>query len=49
MEKTHNLEVTGSSPVWSTLKYKQLRGIATAFFFYLRTKCEQNAMRIDNF
>ena len=23
-QQTHNLEVTGSSPVWSTLKIKQL-------------------------
>jgi len=24
MEKTHNLEVIGSSPIWSTLKIKGL-------------------------
>ena len=32
MEKTHNLEVPGSSPGWSTRKIKQLRNFVTAFF-----------------
>ena len=30
---THNLEVPGSSPGWSTLKIKQLLNFVTAFFF----------------
>ena len=29
MEKTHNLEVTGSSPVWSTLRI----AVAVLFFY----------------
>ena len=36
---THNLEVPGSSPGWSTLKVKHLREIASAFFFI----CVNNA------
>ena len=39
ISQTHNLEVTGSSPVWSTLKIKQLRNFVTAFFFI----CVNNA------
>ena len=30
---THNLEVPGSSPGWSTKKIKQLQNLVTAFFF----------------
>lgn len=30
---THNLEVPGSSPGWSTLRIKHLREIASAFSF----------------
>ena len=36
---THNLEVPGSSPGWSTFKIKHLREIASAFFFV----CVNNA------
>ena len=32
MEKTHNLEVPGSSPGWSTLKIKELRKSRNSFF-----------------
>ena len=38
--RTHNLEVTGSSPVWSTLKIKHLQRFCRCFFFCLRTPCE---------
>lgn len=31
--RSHNLEVPGSSPGWSTLEIKHLREIASAFFF----------------
>ena len=37
--QTHNLEVLGSSPSWSTLKIRHLRAIASAFFFI----CVNNA------
>ena len=40
MKKTHNLEVIGSSPIWSTLKFKHLRVNRKCFFFCLRTPCE---------
>ena len=40
MEKTHNLEVPGSSPGWSTLKIKHLQRFCRCFFFCLRTPCE---------
>ena len=40
MEKTHNLEVPGSSPGWSTLKIKHLQSFCRCFFFILRTPCE---------
>ena len=33
MEKTHNLEVVGSSPTWSTLKIKHLQRFVGAFSF----------------
>ena len=42
MEKTHNLEVTGSSPVWSTLKISNLGEIQVADFSF----CENNAKTI---
>ena len=32
MEKTHNLEVVGSSPTWSTLKIKELQINRNSFF-----------------
>ena len=32
ISQTHNLEVLGSSPSWSTHKIKHLRAIAGAFF-----------------
>ena len=35
--QTHNLEVPGSSPGWSTLKVKHLRAIVGAFFLLLVT------------
>ena len=38
-QQTHNLEVPGSSPGWSTLEIKHLREIASAFFFI----CVNNA------
>ena len=38
-QQTHNLEVPGSSPGWSTLRIKHLREIASAFFFI----CVDNA------
>ncbi len=34
MEKTHNLEVTGSSPVWSTIKISNLEEIQVADFSF---------------
>ena len=33
-EKTHNLEVPGSSPGWSTLRIKHLRISRKCFFFF---------------
>ena len=39
ISQTHNLEVIGSSPIWSTLIIKQLRNLVTAFFFI----CVNNA------
>ena len=39
ISQTHNLEVPGSSPGWSTFKIKHLREIASAFFFV----CVNNA------
>ena len=35
MEKTHNLEVPGSSPGWSTLKISNLEEIQVADFSYI--------------
>ena len=32
ISQTHNLEVLGSSPSWSTLKVKHLRGSRKCFF-----------------
>lgn len=37
ISQTHNLEVPGSSPGWSTLKIKHLRAIVGAFFLLLVT------------
>ena len=34
MEKTHNLEVLGSSPSWSTLKISNLEEIRIADFLF---------------
>ena len=34
ISQTHNLEVLGSSPSWSTLKIKQLSHKLNCFFFY---------------
>ena len=42
MEKTHNLEVVGSSPTWSTLKISNLEEIQVADFSF----CENNAKTI---
>ena len=42
ISQTHNLEVLGSSPSWSTLKIKELHQKCNSFFFILRTICEQN-------
>ena len=39
MEKTHNLEVTGSSPVWSTLKISNLGEIQVADFSFCENNC----------
>ena len=33
METTHNLEVVGSSPTWSTLKIKELRNPRNSLIF----------------
>ena len=33
ISQTHNLEVLGSSPSWSTLKIKHLREVVSAFSF----------------
>ena len=41
---THNLEVPGSSPGWSTLKIKHLRFFCKCFFFNLRTPCEHRIL-----
>ena len=35
--QTHNLEVIGSSPIWPTLKIKQLSQKLNCFFFLLVT------------
>ena len=32
METTHNLEVVGSSPTWSTLKIRELRKFRDSLF-----------------
>ena len=42
MEKTHNLEVVGSSPTWSTMKISNLEEIQVADFSF----CENNAKTI---
>ena len=42
METTHNLEVVGSSPTWSTLKISNLRRFRVADFSF----CENNAKTI---
>ena len=34
MEKTHNLEVVGSSPTWSTLKISNLEEMQVADFSF---------------
>ena len=34
MEKTHNLEVVGSSPTWSTLKIRELRRFRDSLFLF---------------
>ena len=41
--RTENPCVTGSNPVGTTLRKKQLRHHVTASFFYLRTRCERFA------
>ena len=40
--QTHNLEVLGSSPSWSTLKISSLEEIQVAVFLF----CENNAKTI---
>ncbi len=40
MEKTHNLEVTGSSPVWSTRKISNLQKCNVADFSFCEKRCE---------
>ena len=42
MEKTHNLEVPGSSPGWSTLKISNLQEYKVADFSF----CEQFANKM---
>ena len=42
MEKTHNLEVLGSSPSWSTVKISNLEEIQVADFLF----CENNEKTI---
>ena len=36
MEKAHNLEVIGSSPIWSTLRKEHLQRFCRCFFFSWR-------------
>lgn len=40
MEKTHNLEVTGSSPVWSTLKISDFTPCKVAVFCFTNNNAE---------
>jgi hypothetical protein len=40
MEKTHNLEVPGSSPGWSTLKISSLEEIRVADFLFRENNAE---------
>lgn len=40
MEKAHNLEVTGSSPVWSTRKISNLQKCNVAVFSFCEKRCE---------
>ena len=44
---THNLEVPGSSPGWSTLIISNLEDIRVADFFVLRTLCEHGCFLKD--
>ena len=44
---THNLEVPGSSPGWSTLKIKQLRNFVAAFFLCLRKQCVNKLFELE--
>ena len=44
---THNLEVPGSSPGWSTLKIKQLRKFVAAFFLCLRKQCVNKLFELE--
>ena len=37
-KQTHNLEVPGSSPGWSTTNIKELQNYLQLFFFYTNTK-----------
>ena len=37
METTHNLEVVGSSPTWSTQQEKSYEAIVTLFCFSTKT------------
>ena len=42
MEKTHNLEVIGSSPIWSTKGNQQGREFSGLLIFFLQTICEHH-------
>ena len=48
ISQTHNLEVLGSSPSWSTLKIKHLRAIVSAFFS-LRKQCVNKLIEFTQF
>ena len=39
MEKTHNLEVSGSSPVWPTLGNQAVNVKLAAFFMLICKQC----------
>ena len=43
-QQTHNLEVRGSSPSWSTLKIKHLQSFCRCFFLFLGKQWENTLL-----
>ena len=49
MEKTHNLEVSGSSPVWPTLGNQAVNVKLAAFFMLMRKQCVNKLLEFKQF